>query len=106
MILDVIHRMPALFETLRGVIDRGHRKEKGKGRFLVFGPASIGLLSQTGETSAGRVTYIELRTLTAQQIAGERAARERLWLRGGFPDPYLEDSDADSPALQRDFIRT
>jgi uncharacterized protein len=106
VILDEIHRMPELFDTLRGVIDRGRRRQKGKGRFLILGSASVDLLRQSGESLAGRIAYIELTTLTALEIPGDRAARERLWLRGGFPDPYLADSDADSLALRRDFIRT
>jgi len=35
-----------------------------------------------------------------------RASRERLWLRGGFPESYLADSDRDSLELRKDFIRT
>lgn len=106
VILDEIHRMPALFDTLRGVIDRGRRKQKGKGRFLILGSASVDLLRQSGESLAGRIAYIEMTTLTALEIADDRTARDTLWLRGGFPDPYLADSDADSLALRKDFIRT
>jgi predicted AAA+ superfamily ATPase len=29
VILDVIHRAPELFQTLRGIIDKGRRKGKG-----------------------------------------------------------------------------
>ena len=106
VILDEIHRTPALFDTLRGVIDRGRRKQKGKGRFLILGSASVDLLRQSGESLAGRIAYIEMTTLTALEIADDRTARDTLWLRGGFPDPYLADSDADSLALRKDFIRT
>jgi hypothetical protein len=106
VILDEIHRMPALFDTLRGVIDRGRRKQKGKGRFLILGSASVDLLRQSSESLAGRIAYIEMTTLTALEIADDRTARDTLWLRGGFPDPYLADSDADSLALRKDFIRT
>ena len=106
VILDEIHRMPELFQTLRGVIDRGRRRGKGKGRFLVLGSASIDLLRQSGETLAGRIAYIDMAPLSALEVEDARAARERLWLRGGFPDSYLADSDEDSLALRRDFIRT
>ena len=41
VILDEIHRMPELFQVLRGVIDRGRRKRKGKGRFLILGLSLI-----------------------------------------------------------------
>ena len=60
VVLDEIHRMPELFQTLRGVIDKGRRKKRGKGRFLILGSASIDLLRQSGETLAGRIAYIDL----------------------------------------------
>ena len=41
VVLDEIHRMPELFPALRGVIDKGRRKNKGLGRFLVLGSASL-----------------------------------------------------------------
>ena len=106
VILDEIHRMPELFRTLRGIIDRGRRKGKGRGRFLILGSASIDLLRQSGETLAGRIAYIDLAPFSVLEVEDARAPRERLWLRGGFPDSYLARSDRDSLALRRDFIRT
>jgi uncharacterized protein len=105
ILLDEIHRMPEIFETLRGVIDKGRRKNKGKGRFLILGSASIDLLRQS-ETLAGRIAYIEMTPLTSIEVEDNRKTRERLWLRGGFPDAYLADTDAESFALRKDFIRT
>jgi predicted AAA+ superfamily ATPase len=43
VILDEIQRTPALFETLRGLIDQGRRTGHGRGRFLLLGSASLGL---------------------------------------------------------------
>ena len=106
VILDEIHRMPGLFETLRGVIDSGRRRGKGKGRFLILGSASIDMLRQSGETLAGRIAYVDMVPLTALEVVDAQSSRERLWLRGGFPDSYLAESDHDSMALRRDFIRT
>ena len=105
VILDEIHRLPEIFQTLRGVIDKGRRKKKGTGRFLILGSAAIDLLRQT-ESLAGRISYIEMTPLTATEIEDSRGARERLWLRGGFPDAYLAGSDRKSLALRKDFIRT
>lgn len=105
VILDEIHRMPEIFETLRGVIDKGRRKGKGKGRFLILGSAAIDLLRQS-ETLAGRIAYIEMTALTATEVEDSRAARDRLWLRGGFPDAFLARDDRESLALRKDFIRT
>lgn len=106
IILDEIHRTPELFATLRGVIDKGRRKKKGKGRFLILGSASIDLLRQSGESLAGRIAYIDMSPLSALEVEDSHRARERLWLRGGFPDSYLAESDRDSLALRKDFIRT
>ena len=106
VILDEIHRAPDLFQSLRAAIDRGRRAGKGKGRFLVLGSASIDLLRQTGETLAGRIAYVDMAPLNALEAEDSREARERLWLRGGFPDSYLARSDRESMALRRDFVRT
>lgn len=105
VILDEIHRTPEIFDTLRGVIDKGRRKEKGKGRFLILGSAGIDLLRQS-ETLAGRIAYIEMTPFTAMEVEDRRVARERLWLRGGFPEAYLAANDAESLELRKDFIRT
>ena len=106
VVLDEIHRAPELFQTLRGLIDRGRRHGKGVGRFLILGSASIDLLRQSGESLAGRITYLDLTPFTPLEVEASRAARERLWLRGGFPLSYLATDDASSVAWRRDFIRT
>jgi predicted AAA+ superfamily ATPase len=106
VILDEIHRMPGIFETLRGIIDRGRREGKGIGRFLILGSASIDLLRQSSETLAGRISYIDLSPLIASEIDDSHTARERLWLRGGFPDSFLAANDKASFAFRKDFIRT
>ena len=106
VILDEVHRVPDLFEVLRGVIDEGRRKQKGKGRFLILGSASVDLLKQSGESLAGRIAYIDMTPFTVLEIGDTREDREKLWLRGGFPDFYLARSDTESMLLRRDFIRT
>ncbi len=106
VILDEIHRMPELFQTLRGVIDAGRRKSKGVGRFLILGSASVDLLRQSGESLAGRIAYVNLTPLTALEVDAQRPGLEQLWLRGGFPNHYLTVDDAESLARRKDFIRT
>ncbi len=93
VILDEIHRTPEIFQTLRGVIDRGRRRGKGKGRFLILGSASVDLLRQSGESLAGRVSYIDMTPITAREVPDDRQFRERLWLRGGYPESYLADTN-------------
>jgi len=106
VILDEIHRVPELFQTLRGLIDQGRRKGLRTGRFLVLGSAAIELLRQSGETLAGRIEYVELEPLNILETMGTSNDTDRLWLRGGFPDSYLANDDADSFAFRRSFIRT
>ena len=104
IILDEIHRMPELFQTLRGVIDKGRRKGKKTGRFLILGSASLDLLKQSGESLAGRIGYIDMTPLTALEVKPEDIIK--LWVRGGFPDSFLSDSEQNSFLIRRDFIRT
>jgi len=106
VVLDEIHRAPELFQTLRGLIDRGRRRGNRTGRFLILGSASMELLRQSGESLAGRIEYIDMPPLHVLEIEESEAAMNRLWLRGGFPDAYLASGDRDSLLLRESFIRT
>ena len=106
VILDEIHRTPEIFQPLRGLIDQGRRKGKRTARFLILGSASIDLLRQSGESLAGRIEYVDMGPLDLLEIDTDEQALNRLWLRGGFPDSFLADSDEDSLSFRRNFIRT
>jgi predicted AAA+ superfamily ATPase len=104
VILDEIHRLPGLFETLRGVIDRGRREGRGAGRFLLLGSAAIELLAQSGESLAGRIAFVELTPFDVTEVGGDEL--DRLWIRGGFPESFLAGDDALSLRWREDFVRT
>src|SRR5580692_1005707 len=104
VILDEVHRLPELFQSLRGVIDRGRRHGKPNGQFLLLGSAAMDLLKQSGESLAGRISYLELGPFDALEVAP--AKLETLWVRGGFPRSFLADNDDLSMEWRRDFIRT
>lgn len=106
VVLDEIHRVPELFQTLRGLIDQGRRRGHRVGRFLLLGSASIELLRQSGESLAGRIAFIDLGPFDVLEVGDAPAALAALWLRGGFPDSFLAASDEQSLALRKDFIRT
>lgn len=106
VILDEIHRVPGLFQDLRGIIDRGRRRGKRTGRFLILGSASIDLLRQSGESLAGRMAYIELQPFSVIETSGNRDDFIRLWVRGGFPESYLAADGRISFLRRKDFIRT
>jgi predicted AAA+ superfamily ATPase len=103
VILDEIHRVPDLFSSLRGIIDKGRREGRRTGRFLLLGSAAIELMRQS-ETLAGRIAYVDMGPL--QVLETGFASTNDLWLRGGFPDSFLATDNAQSLALRRDFIRT
>ncbi|MCP5367134.1 MAG: ATP-binding protein [Hyphomicrobiales bacterium] len=104
VILDEVHRVPELFQSLRGLIDSGRRRGLRSGRFLLLGSASIDLLKQSGETLAGRVAYLELAPVNVLEAGPERF--DDLWVRGGFPESLLAADDGLSLEWRRHFIRT
>jgi hypothetical protein len=104
VILDEVHRLPELFQRLRGVIDRGRRSGKPNGQFLLLGSAAMDLLRQSGESLAGRISYLELGPFDALEVPPDQL--DRLWVRGGFPRSFLADNDDLSMEWRRDFIRT
>ena len=104
VILDEVHRAPEIFQQLRGIIDKGRRKGKANGRFLLLGSAAMDLLKQSGESLAGRISYLELGPFDVLETGA--AAMDTLWVRGGFPRSFLAESDDLSMQWRRDFVRT
>ena len=103
LVLDEVQLMPGLFTALRPEIDADRRP----GRFLLLGSASGDLLRQSGESLAGRVSYLELTPLQASELgATDLADLQSLWLRGGFPLSALARSDEASFVWRQDFIRS
>ena len=104
VILDEIHRVPDLFLTLRGLIDQGRRKGLRTGRFLLLGSASLDLMRQSGESLAGRISYVDMTPLTVSEVPPE--VTEKLWVRGGFPDSFLASDEQQSLSWRKDLLRT
>jgi len=104
VILGEVQRLPNLFQPLRSLIDKGRRRGKKVGRFLLLGSASMDLLRQSGESLAGRIAYLELQPFNLLEVGSKRG--DALWLRGGFPDSFLAPSEPKSMLWRRNFIRT
>ena len=98
--------MPELFSSLHGIIDQGRHDGRGTGRFLILGSASIDLLRQSGESLAGRISYIEMGPFNMLELPADEPTLAYLWLRGGFLGSYLAMDDAVSLRWRTDFIRT
>lgn len=104
VILDEIHRLPGLFQVLRGVIDQRREQGHRTGQFLLLGSASIELMKQSSESLAGRLAYLELPPLVAAETGADSV--DMLWSRGGFPDSFLAPDDAASFTWRTAFLRT
>jgi predicted AAA+ superfamily ATPase len=108
VILDEIQRAPDLFNILRSIIDERRRQGEKFSQFLLLGSASLELLQQSAESLAGRIVYKELSGLSVSEIIeySHSSSISALWLKGGFPDSFLADSDTASFQWRHAFIRT
>lgn len=114
LIIDEAQSYPAVFDILRGVIDK--RREQ-KGRFILTGSSNPELLKHTTNSLAGRVAIVELGTLMPSEWAQKptpafyqyfqdawtldelhqikpaitKTELQTSWLRGGYPEPVLND---------------
>ena len=100
MVIDEVQRAPALFETLRVLVDRPDRGA----RFLLLGSASPALVTGVSESLAGRVGLVDLAGFDLRETGA--AAWRTLWLRGGFPRAYLAPDLPGSALWRESFVRT
>ncbi len=106
IILDEIQRSPDLFMVLRGLIDENRQEGRKTAQFLLLGSASMDLLRQPSERLAGRISHVEMGGLNMLESGHGRECLNRLWLRGGFPDSYLADTDDMAMYWLEDLVRT
>ena len=106
VVIDEIHRAPALFHTLRGIIDDRRAAGDPAGHFLLLGSAALDLMQQAADTLAGRVEYVELAPFDVTELPAPVRDPDRLWVRGGFPESLLAGSEAASLRWRHAFIRS
>ena len=105
IVIDEIQRVPELFSVLRVLVDED--RPTYKKQFLVLGSASRELISQSSESLAGRIRYIELMPFSVTEIGKiDNKHMDRLWVRGGFPLSYLAKTEQDSNEWRTDYTRT
>lgn len=100
VVIDEFQRLPDLFPVLRVLADR----PGNPARFLILGSASPHLMKGASESLAGRVNFIHMGGLNCSETGV--ASRDRLWLRGGFPESFLAPSDDVSARWRRSFVQT
>ncbi len=98
LILDEAQSWPELFPRLRGAIDADRSR---KNRFLLLGSVAPSLTTRVSESLAGRVSRLHLDPLGLLEVPG--GDLDRLWWRGGFPEPFLERPDL---RWQMDYLRS
>jgi uncharacterized protein len=106
VVIDEIQRAPGLFEVLRGIIDDRRAEGQRFGHFLLLGSAALELMSQSSETLAGRVAYLDIGPVDILEAAATSIDANALWVRGGFPESLLASDDDASLTWRRDFIRS
>jgi predicted AAA+ superfamily ATPase len=99
VVFDEAQAWPDLFVRLRGAIDADRRKT---GRFLLLGSVAPSLTVQVSESLAGRLSVVELTPLLWSELETD-AARQRAWLRGGYPEGGALSPRA-FPRWQRDYL--
>ena len=111
VVIDEVQRQPALFETLRVLLDR----PGARARFLLLGSASPGFVQGASETLAGRVGLVDLFGFDLSEVAGAAPNGEgeelnrgwrKLWQRGGFPRSFLAPDDPAAALWRGSFVRT
>jgi predicted AAA+ superfamily ATPase len=100
VIIDEIQLRPELFPVLRSLID----SNRHPGRFLLLGSSSPDLMRQSGQSLAGRIAYHELSPLLLSELSQDQM--DLLWIRGGFPDSTLAQTNDVSVQWREDFIMT
>ncbi len=132
VIIDEAQRHPPLFQELRSVIDR---ERKNRNRFLLTGSSSLELIKNVSESLAGRVGLIELGTFKVNETNAldlpdfyqifsknldhttvdflktlkQKISHARLmqaFLKGGYPEPVLEEDDKFYNFWMENYIQT
>ncbi|MCX6132142.1 MAG: ATP-binding protein [Proteobacteria bacterium] len=91
LIIDEVQYAPKLFRILKSTIDRERHR---KGRFFLTGSQRFELMREVSDSLAGRVTIIDLPSLSAAEIErfhgqeiDTNGLLDLMW-RGGFPELY------------------
>ena len=90
LILDELHKMEKWKNFLKGVYDTKPSHQ----RILVTGSARLEAFRQSGDSLAGRFFRHRLNPLSMAEIPESKAAAlDKLLRRGGFPEPFLAESE-------------
>jgi len=103
LIMDEIHKMDEWKIYLKGIYDTKPEKLK----IVVTGSARLDTFSQGGDSLAGRFFMHRLMPFTPSEVAKtdyKSSNIDRFLKRGGFPEPFLSDSEVDADRWRNQYI--
>jgi uncharacterized protein len=98
VVIDEVQELPAIFPALRVLADR----EPTVARFLISGSVSPRIIQGISESLAGRVATLEIGGFDLEEAGVEHW--HRLWLRGGHPPSFLDDTDEGSMEWRANYL--
>ncbi|OGQ13776.1 MAG: AAA family ATPase [Deltaproteobacteria bacterium RBG_16_71_12] len=89
IILDEVHKYARWRNLLKGLYDTF----KGQHRFLVTGSARLDVYRRGGDSLLGRYHYHRMHPLSLPELGHAAGAVDALLRFGGFPEPFLRQSE-------------
>lgn len=104
LILDELHKMPKWKNYLKGLYDTKLPHLK----ILVTGSARLDVFRKAGDSLAGRYFIHHLLPLSPSELKQLKRAVDlkHLMLRGGFPEPFLAETDVDASRWRAQYINS
>lgn len=104
LILDELHKMPEWKNYLKGVYDTKPKKMK----MIVTGSARLDVMSQVGDSLAGRYFLHHLYPLSLAELKQLKYPTdlEKLLSYSGFPEPYLGETEIEAQRWRNQYIST
>lgn len=101
LVFDELHKYPQWKNWIKGIYD----KQRETHRMLVTGSARLNVYKRGGDSLFGRYHYWRLHPFTLSEIPQgitPKETFERLMNRGGFPEPFFCDNEADIRRWRRE----
>lgn len=99
VVLDEIHKYKSWRNLLKGFYD----KNKGEQNYLVTGSARLDIYRRGGDSLLGRYRYLRLHPFSVNELnIGSLGDLKGLLQFGGFPDPYLAQSEKEAKLWRRE----
>lgn len=101
LVLDELHKMAEWKNFLKGIYDTKPTHLK----ILITGSARLDTFRNSGDSLAGRYFRHRLNPLSVAEItnASEQTI-DKLMIRGGFPEPFLAETDQDGDRWRMQYI--